>query len=64
VHRYKTIPSPSLLERWTRDAKRELGRLMQLLGNFADDAAGDLGELGQIVAQILRLVVGVLHEVL
>jgi hypothetical protein len=35
-----------------------------LFGHFADDAAGDLRELGQVVAQILRLLLGVLQELL
>jgi hypothetical protein len=35
-----------------------------LLRDFADNAAGELGELGQIVAQILRLLVGIFDELL
>ena len=35
-----------------------------LVGDFAEDAAGDLDELGHVVAQILGLLVGVLQELL
>jgi hypothetical protein len=31
-----------------------------LAGDFADDAAGELGELGHVFAQILRLLLGAL----
>src|SRR4029077_17066509 len=34
----------------------------RLFGEFAQDAPGDLGELGQIVAEIFRLVLGMLQE--
>lgn len=35
-----------------------------LAGDFADDAARDLGELSQVVAQILGLLLGMLDEFL
>ena len=35
-----------------------------LVGDFAEDAAGDLNELGHVVAQIFRLLIGELKELL
>lgn len=35
-----------------------------LAGDFADDAAGELGELGHVFAQILRFLLGALDELL